>query len=155
MGRILHASLSDSSFPPQPHPVVWRENQGPGTITTLLANDNDSERNGPPFRFEMAPEASDDIRSKFAISGATLKARTTFDREEKKVYIIPIAITDSGLPPMTGISNLTVIIGDVNDNPMEPGKSSIFVYNYKVRGSSTTGSIDTNYLKQQLGSTIL
>uniref|UniRef100_A0A8D8QW96 DE-cadherin n=2 Tax=Cacopsylla melanoneura TaxID=428564 RepID=A0A8D8QW96_9HEMI len=120
-----------------PGPVVWRENQGPGTITTLSANDNDSEKNGAPFKFEMAPEASDDIRSKFSINGDLLKARTTFDREEKKSYIIPIAITDSGSPPMTGISNLTVIIGDVNDNPMEPGKSSIFVYNYKGEAPDT------------------
>ncbi|KAI5705756.1 hypothetical protein M8J75_001445 [Diaphorina citri] len=118
-------------------PVVWPENKGPGTITTLVANDIDSEENGGPFRFEMAPEASDDIRSKFSIIGDQLNARTMFDREEKKMYQIPIAITDSGKNPMTGTSILTVIIGDQNDNPMKFGQSSIFVYNYKGENPDT------------------
>ncbi|XP_026684659.1 DE-cadherin, partial [Diaphorina citri] len=118
-------------------PVVWPENKGPGTITTLVANDIDSEENGGPFRFEMAPEASDDIRSKFSIIGDQLNARTMFDREEKKMYQIPIAITDSGKNPMTGTSILTVIIGDQNDNPMKFGESSIFVYNYKGENPDT------------------
>lgn len=56
----------------------------------------------------------------------------TFDREEQKSYSVPIAISDSGVPSMTGTSTLTVIIGDQNDNAMRPGASSIFVYNYKV-----------------------
>jgi hypothetical protein len=67
-----------------------------------------------------------------SIPGDQLNARTMFDREEKKMYQIPIAITDSGKNPMTGTSILTVIIGDQNDNPMKFGESSIFVYNYKV-----------------------
>lgn len=117
--------------------VVWRENQGTGIITTLVAKDKDSEINGAPFKYEMAPEASDEIRTKFGINGDQLEARTTFDREEKKVYHIPIAITDSGSPPMTGTSILVVIIGDQNDNPMKEGKSSIFVYNYKGESPDT------------------
>lgn len=56
----------------------------------------------------------------------------TFDREEKKSYQVQIAITDSGIPAMTGTSTLLVTIGDENDNPMKPGFSDIFVYNYKV-----------------------
>lgn len=58
-------------------------------------------------------------------------ALTTFDREEKKIYNIPITISDSGIPRMTGTSTLQVVIGDENDNPMKPGRSSIFVYTYK------------------------
>lgn len=65
-------------------------------------------------------------------SDSKLKADVRFDREDKKSYMIPIAITDSGEPPMTGTSTLQVVIGDENDNPMKEGFSSIFVYNYKV-----------------------
>ena len=61
----------------------------------------------------------------------------TFDREEQKKYMIPIAITDSGSPPMTGTSTLTVEIGDENDNPMKEGHSAIFVYNYKGEAPNT------------------
>ncbi|XP_066996058.2 DE-cadherin [Anabrus simplex] len=119
-------------------PVIWPENQQTNTnITLLAAKDYDSDTNGPPFKFMIDINADDEIRTKFAISGNTLLARVPFDREEKKVYYIPVAITDSGTPPMTGTSTLTVVIGDVNDNPMKPGKSSIFVYNYKGEAPDT------------------
>jgi len=68
------------------------------------------------------------------VSENQLYALETFDREEKKDYYIPIAITDSPKTGknLTGISILHIIIGDENDNEMKPGESSIFVYNYKV-----------------------
>jgi hypothetical protein len=73
----------------------------------------------------------------FTVLGDDLEARVTFDREEQKKYMIPIAISDSGSPPMTGTSTLTVEIGDVNDNAMKEGHSSIFVYNYKGEAPNT------------------
>jgi len=118
-------------------PVIWNENQPPGTIVKLHAKDYDSEENGPPFTFEIADSATHDITAKFSITGDDLNARVTFDREEQKMYMIPIAITDSGSPPMTGTSTLTVEIGDVNDNAMKEGHSSIFVYNYRGEAPDT------------------
>jgi len=77
------------------------------------------------------------VGSLFTVLGDDLNALVTFDREEQKMYMIPIAITDSGTPPMTGTSTLTVEIGDVNDNAMKEGHSSIFVYNYKGEAPDT------------------
>ena len=73
----------------------------------------------------------------FTVPGDELNALVTFDREEQKMYMIPIAITDSGYPPMTGTSTLTVEIGDENDNAMKEGHSSIFVYNYRGEAPDT------------------
>ena len=56
----------------------------------------------------------------------------SFDREQQKEYLVPIVIKDSGSPSMSGTSTLTVIIGDSNDNKMQPGSKEIFVYNYMV-----------------------
>lgn len=58
------------------------------------------------------------------------------DREERKEYHIPIIIQDSGTPTMSGTSTLTVVVGDVNDNPMYGGRKSILVYNYMVIGTN-------------------
>lgn len=69
----------------------------------------------------------------FVFVDTELRALVVFDREEKKSYQVPIMITDSGVPTMTGTSTLNVIIGDQNDNAMRSGQSSIFVYNYKVQ----------------------
>ncbi|XP_033228153.1 DE-cadherin-like [Belonocnema kinseyi] len=113
------------------NPVVWDENQKPGKIIELKARDLDTDKNGPPFTFKIDDSADNEIQSKFHIENKDLYAQVTFDREERKRYVIPISIKDSGTPTMTGTSMLTVIIGDVNDNPMSDGESSIFVYNYK------------------------
>ncbi|EGI65090.1 DE-cadherin [Acromyrmex echinatior] len=118
-------------------PVIWGENKPHGKITELKARDYDSDDNGPPFKFRIDDTADNEIRSKFDIRDTNLYSRVMFDRERRKSYNIPIAITDSGVPPMTGTSTLTVIIGDENDNPMREGSSSIFVYNYKGEAPDT------------------
>lgn len=139
MVNITLIDINDNApFLDMPYPVVWDENKPPGKITELKARDWDSEENGPPFHFQIDKNTADDeIQAKFAIRDADLFARVEFNREERKSYDIPIAITDSGTPPMTGTSTLTVIIGDENDNPMSEGSSSIFVYNYKGEAPKT------------------
>ncbi|XP_012237124.1 DE-cadherin [Bombus impatiens] len=139
MVNITLIDINDNApFLDMPYPVVWGENRAPDKITELKARDWDSDENGPPFQFEIDKNTADDeILAKFAIRDAELFARVEFDREERKSYDIAIAITDSGKPPMTGTSTLTVIIGDENDNAMSEGSSSIFVYNYKGEAPET------------------
>jgi hypothetical protein len=48
--------------------VVWPENVEPGVVTKLAASDNDSDKNGPPFHFELDPAASVDISSSFKVT---------------------------------------------------------------------------------------
>lgn len=126
--------------------IVWYENQPPGLIGRLSADDNDGPDNGPPFFFRLTATASEEIQEKFSISGDELFAKVTFDREEKKYYDIPVTITDSGRPPLSGTSILRVIIGDVNDNKAEDGESSIFVYKYE-KGTDADIEIGRVYVK--------
>lgn len=63
---------------------------------------------------------------------AVVSSLRSFDREVQKEYYVPIVIKDSGNPAMSGTSTLTVIIGDSNDNRMQPGSKEILVYNYRV-----------------------
>ncbi|CAH1964482.1 unnamed protein product [Acanthoscelides obtectus] len=128
--------------------IVWDENQPPGLITRLSADDYDSPENGPPFTFRLADRVSSDIQSKFSISDDELHALVTFDREEQKQYRIPITITDSGIPSQQATSILTVIIGDVNDNKAEDGESSIFVYKY-AKGPDTEIEVGRVYVKDK------
>ena len=67
---------------------------------------------------------------------AVVTSLRSFDREKQKEYLIPIVIKDSGNPSMSGTSTLTVIIGDTNDNKMQPGQKDIMVYNYMVSKSN-------------------
>lgn len=118
-------------------PVVWYENQQPGNIVQLTADDYDEPKNGAPFSYDIDGNASDDIKGKFSVTNDYLVALDVYDREEQKEYFIPIMITDSGYPRMRNVSILHLIIGDVNDNAMKEGKSSIFVYNYKGEAPDT------------------
>ncbi|XP_055601986.1 DE-cadherin [Uranotaenia lowii] len=127
-------------------PVVWYENQEPGRITQLTADDYDEPQNGPPFKFEISDGASNDIKNKFRIDADVLYAQHNFDREQQKEYRIPILITDSGSPrPLSKVSELHLVIGDVNDNEMSDGESKIFVYNYK--GESPNAEIGRVYVE--------
>lgn len=69
---------------------------------------------------------------------AVLSSLCSLDREKQKEYLIPILITDSGKPAMTGTSTLTVVVGDINDHKMEPGSKEILVYNYMARPFNKT-----------------
>jgi len=68
---------------------------------------------------------------------AIISSLRPFDREAQKSYAIPIEIKDNGAPAMTGTSTLTVTIGDVNDNKMQPGSKSVLVYNYQGQSQDT------------------
>lgn len=118
-------------------PVIWGENRNPGQIVQLQANDFDEQQNGPPFTYEIAANASEDIKEKFSIQRDYLYANVMFDREEQKEYFIPILISDSGEPKQSKVNTLHLIIGDENDNPMKEGRSRIFVYNYNGEAPST------------------
>lgn len=137
---IILTDINDNApFLDMQMPVVWYENHHEDTITTLVADDYDEKStNGYSFHFELAEDASNDIKNKFAIeNNDQLKALVTFDREEQKEYFIPISISDNGSPQQSNISYLHLVIGDINDNEMKEGSSSIFVYNYKGEAPNT------------------
>ncbi|CAG0882382.1 unnamed protein product, partial [Cyprideis torosa] len=125
-------------------PVI-PENSLPRKIADISATDDDdrSKSNGPPFYFRMDPSAEDRVKESFQVEHnptgangdgmATVHSKTTFDREFQKEYHVPIIISDSGSPSLSGTSTLTVIIGDVNEYKMMPGSKEILVYKYTVR----------------------
>nr|XP_033339367.1 neural-cadherin isoform X2 [Megalopta genalis] len=128
---------------------VLQEHLQPKKVVEISATDDDdrSRGNGPPFTFRMDPKADDVIRASFKVESDTngangdgmaiVSSLRTFDREQQKEYLIPIVIKDVGTLPMSGTSTLTVIIGDTNDNKMQPASKDIFVYNYAGQSPDT------------------
>ncbi|XP_032583511.1 putative neural-cadherin 2 isoform X1 [Drosophila sechellia] len=125
------------------------ENVSGKKILEVAAKDPDDRLrgNGGPFTFRLDPLASDEIRAGFKVEYdrrgdngngvAIISSLRPFDREVQKSYAIPIEIKDNGAPAMTGTSTLTVTIGDVNDNKMQPGSKSVLVYNYQGQSQDT------------------
>ncbi|XP_075992348.1 neural cadherin isoform X1 [Anticarsia gemmatalis] len=128
---------------------VLPEHITPKKVAEILATDDDdrSKSNGPPFQFRLDPGADDIIRASFKVEQdqkgangdgmAIVSSLRSFDREQQKEYLIPIIIKDHGNPAMTGTSTLTVVIGDVNDNKMQPGSKEILVYSYQGQAPDT------------------
>ncbi|XP_043069622.1 putative neural-cadherin 2 isoform X1 [Drosophila bipectinata] len=133
----------------QDYRPVLPENVSGRKIVEITAKDADDRLrgNGGPFTFRLDPLASDEIRAGFKVEYdrrgdngngvAIVSSLRPFDREVKKSYAIPIEIKDNGAPAMTGTSTLTVTIGDVNDNKMQPGSKSMLVYNYQGQSQDT------------------
>lgn len=82
---------------------------------------------------------------------AIVSSLLSFNREQQKEYLIPIVIKDTGTPSMSGTSTLTVIIGDINDNKMQPGSKDIFVYNYAVRRFFPRFSVKLTFALESFG----
>ncbi|TDG42601.1 hypothetical protein AWZ03_010975 [Drosophila navojoa] len=133
----------------QDYRPTLQENVSPRKIIEVAAKDADDRQrgNGGPFSFRLDPLASDEIRAGFKVEYdrrgdngngvAIISSLRPFDREVQKSYDIPIEIKDNGAPAMTGTSTLTVTIGDVNDNKMQPGSKSVLVYNYQGQSQDT------------------
>uniref|UniRef100_A0A8C4TFE2 Si:dkey-22o22.2 n=1 Tax=Erpetoichthys calabaricus TaxID=27687 RepID=A0A8C4TFE2_ERPCA len=94
-------------------PVVWENDAAPQFLS-------ESQENQSGFNLT-------DLRN----GSAYITALHTFDREEKKIYYLPILITDSGHPPMSSTNTLTIIIGDRNDHPHKAGHTEFIVYTYE------------------------
>ncbi|XP_006274014.3 neural-cadherin [Alligator mississippiensis] len=130
---------NEPEFEAQYNPVIW-ENTAPPQIvqmnetsTLLYAKDRDTATNGPPFSFHLLNDlGSVDLFNlhDFHNGSALLTALRTFDREEQKVFYLPILITDSGAPPMSSTNTLAINIGDQNDHPHSAGHVEFLIYSY-------------------------
>ncbi|XP_056378995.1 neural-cadherin-like [Hyla sarda] len=127
-------------FESQYSPMIWENTEYPHVVqinktsTLLYAADNDTTENGPPFAFYLLtdPQGSSDFTlTDFHNGSAMITALQSFDREQKKVFYLPILITDSGNPPLTSNNTLTILIGDRNDHPHSSGHMDCTVYTYK------------------------
>ncbi|EAA14580.4 AGAP009717-PA, partial [Anopheles gambiae str. PEST] len=144
---VLVKDINDNApvFAEDYRPILL-ENSPPSKIIEISAVDKDDrlEGNGAPFQFRMDPDADDVIRTSFKVEQsnkgdgmAIISSLGSFDREYRKQYTIPIVIKDSGTPPQTGTSTLTITIGDLNDNIMQPGSKEVIVYNYQGQAPDT------------------
>ena len=89
----------NAPFLDMPEGLQWPENSSPGVVGQLRALDHDTPANGPPFTFKIDPKAPLSIKNKFGIKKQggeySLTTREVFDREQQKVYEIPIEIADN------------------------------------------------------------
>ncbi|KAF1388491.1 hypothetical protein PFLUV_G00090810, partial [Perca fluviatilis] len=137
---VLDVNDNGPEFEVSYEPVVWENAPAPQAVrmneTSLLlhATDRDTSTNGGPFSIRLLMLTSDATNfnlTDFRNGSASITALRTFDRERQKEYRLPILMIDSGTPPMSSTSTLTVVIGDRNDHPHSPGHTHFIVYSYE------------------------
>uniref|UniRef100_A0A3B4Z992 Neural-cadherin-like n=1 Tax=Stegastes partitus TaxID=144197 RepID=A0A3B4Z992_9TELE len=140
MVTVLDVNDNGPEFEVTYKPVVWENTAAPEPVrmneTSLLlhATDRDTSTNGGPFSIRLLMLTSDATNfnlTDFRNGSAAVTALRTFDRERQKEYRLPILMIDSGSPPMSSTSTLTVVIGDRNDHPHSPGHTNFIVYSYE------------------------
>lgn len=137
MATILDINDNGPEFEVTYNPVVWENTPAPQAVrmnetsSLLHAMDRDTSANGAPFSIRLLMLTSDATNfnlTDYRNGSAAITALRTFDRERQKEYRLPILMIDSGSPPMSSTSTLTVIIGDRNDHPHSPGHTTFIVY---------------------------
>ena len=106
---------------------ITENNQAGVVIVTLEADDVDSVslRGRITFNIEYGNVGNtfeiDDI------SGA-LRVLRPLDRENIDRYYLTISAEDRGIPSLTGLINITIIVNDLNDNSPTGGHQDIYLY---------------------------
>lgn len=123
---------------PQEDVVSVREEQPPGTeVVKVRAVDADNGYNAS-VTYSILKGRDSDGYGVFTIdpvSGA-IRTRSVLDHEERAIYRLAVAATDSGKPPRQTVRLLRVEVLDLNDNRPTFTSSSLV---FKV--SNTNGSV--------------
>ncbi|XP_053459240.1 cadherin-8 isoform X2 [Nycticebus coucang] len=101
------------------------ENGKPGqVIQTVSALDKDDPKNGHYFLYSLLPEMVNNpnftIKKNEDNSLSILAKHNGFNRQKQEVYLLPIIISDSGNPPLSSTSTLTIrVCGCSNDGVVQ------------------------------------
>ncbi|XP_032557085.1 cadherin-11 [Chiroxiphia lanceolata] len=79
---------------------------------TISADDKDDSANGPRFIFSLPPEIIHNpnftLRDNRDNTASVLVRREGFSRQKQDLYLLPIVISDGGLPPLSSTNTLTI-----------------------------------------------
>ncbi|XP_010160215.1 PREDICTED: cadherin-11, partial [Eurypyga helias] len=79
---------------------------------TISADDKDDSANGPRFIFSLPPEITHNpnftLRDNRDNTASVLVRREGFSRQKQDLYLLPIVISDGGLPAMSSTNTLTI-----------------------------------------------
>ncbi|XP_068212828.1 putative neural-cadherin 2 [Palaemon carinicauda] len=128
-------------------PTVFHVPEGvpPRRLGVLTATDEDvwALGNGPPFSFTLAPSNPAAVEEYIDIifhesldsgrGGAEVWTKDVLDREQHRILLAEILLKDS--QGLSGNQTISIIVDDVNDNPMKPASKTVYLWKTQT-GSS-------------------
>lgn len=130
---IVNITLSDVNDEPPyffSHEETYsiNENNNPNVLlTTFSADDRDTVSVRGRITFSIEAGNMDDAFIINSVSG-DLRAMKSLDREQIAMYNLVISAADNGSPSLTGTTNVTIIVNDLNDNGPTGGRQDIYIY---------------------------
>ncbi|XP_042242200.1 neural-cadherin-like [Homarus americanus] len=119
---------------------------GPPTLLGVLtATDHDvwALGHGPPFKLSLAPTNPAHVFSHISLTfdshldsgrgGAELWTVKAVDREEHRELLVEVLTADA--QGLSATHTVTVIIDDLNDNPMRPASKTVYLWKTQGGGS--------------------
>ncbi|XP_045131274.1 putative neural-cadherin 2 isoform X2 [Portunus trituberculatus] len=131
-----------------------KESAPPSLLGVLTATDDDLWHlgHGPPFTFSMAPSNPALITRTLSLKyhenldsgrgGAELWSVMALDREEQRQLTAEVTVEDSG--GLAATHPVTVVVDDINDNPMKPGAKVVHVW--KIQGAGSDVALGRVYV---------
>ncbi|XP_068245433.1 putative neural-cadherin 2 [Palaemon carinicauda] len=125
-----------------------KEGTSSAKLGMLTATDDDvwALGHGPPFNLSLAPTNPKHVLQLLALKydpivdsgrgGAEIWTLGAIDREEIPQLTAEIILTDAG--GLSTTQSVTVIVDDINDNPMKPAAKTVYLW--KMQG----GGVDTD-----------
>ncbi|ROT84262.1 Neural-cadherin [Penaeus vannamei] len=121
------------------------EGAPPTLLGVLTATDHDvwALGHGRPFNLSLAPDNPPPVLALVRLlfdphldsgrGGAEVWTADSVDREEHRQLEVRVRVSDAG--GVTGTHVLTVIVDDINDNPMKPRSKTVYLWKTQGGGS--------------------
>nr|KAG5699632.1 hypothetical protein BaRGS_005080 [Batillaria attramentaria] len=120
--RVILDDVNDNGpvFDPPRLTVYVTEGLPPGTVVTTLdtnTSDPDAPHNRGPYTY-VGVQYLDffDIERERGL----VKTRVALNREQHPEFLIPVIVSDNGVPKMSSTLTFTVVVSDVNNTPPQP-----------------------------------
>ncbi|XP_069157547.1 putative neural-cadherin 2 isoform X1 [Procambarus clarkii] len=128
-------------------PTLFHVTEGaaPTLLGALTATDHDvwALGHGPPFNFSLAPTNPAHVLAHISLKfdphldsgrgGAEVWTVGPVDREEHRQLLVGVVVADAG--GVSATHTVTVIVDDINDNPMKPGAKTVYLWKTQGGGS--------------------
>ncbi|XP_045113360.1 putative neural-cadherin 2 isoform X2 [Portunus trituberculatus] len=123
-----------------PWEVQVQENSAPQVVAVARLGDPDDWRqgHGPPFSIHLDPLAPPHTQTTLKVDlnkhgdegrgVGVVSTRVPLDREQRRVLLVPLVVTDAGSPPLSATVTLTLHVADLNDNPMLPATKTVAAF---------------------------
>ncbi|XP_018621325.2 cadherin-7 isoform X2 [Scleropages formosus] len=112
--KVLDVNDNAPQFSREHHPYICEGVQSGELVDLISAVDEDEEEEGHQFYFTLVPEKR--INPNFTLrdnqdnTASILTRRSSFTRQDRHQYLLPIVIADSGVPPLSSTTTLTIIV---------------------------------------------